>query len=190
MSGDVSAPRQVGDLTPAPYNPRRISGVQLASLRKAMERFGDLSGIVFNRRTGHLIGGHQRVKHLPIDAQITITERLDEPNEVRTTARGLVRLGDEQWTYREVDADEQWEKEANIAANQHGGTFDDLALEGLLLELQAVEADLPRLGFTRTQLARLLLKPEDFKPESIEDQGRLDRRERVRCPECGAEFVP
>jgi hypothetical protein len=146
--------------------------------------------VVYNRRTARLIGGHQRVKHLAPDAQITITERLEKPNAVRTTARGVIRLGDELWTYREVDADEQWEKEANIAANQHGGSFDTLALEDLLHELKAGASDLPTLGFSRFQLAQLLLTPDDFKPAELEEQGRLDRRERVRCPECGTEFVP
>lgn len=34
----------------------------LRALQKSMAEFGDLSGIVFNRRTGNLIGGHQRIK--------------------------------------------------------------------------------------------------------------------------------
>ena len=56
--------RSIGDLEHADYNPRKIGDRALHVLGEAMVRFGDLSGIVFNRRTGRLIGGHQRTKHL------------------------------------------------------------------------------------------------------------------------------
>lgn len=32
--------------------------------------------------------------------------------------------------------------------------------------------------------------PPDFQPGSIDDQGRLDEKAKVTCPECGAEFTP
>lgn len=54
----------VADLMPSSYNPRTITDEKLMMLGKAMQEFGDLSGIVFNIRTGQLIGGHQRIKHL------------------------------------------------------------------------------------------------------------------------------
>lgn len=49
------------DLAAAPYNPRRISEDAAAGLRGSIETFGDLSGIVWNERTGNLVAGHQRV---------------------------------------------------------------------------------------------------------------------------------
>jgi hypothetical protein len=55
---------QVKDLKPAGYNPRKISKEKLAALKKSLEEFGDLSGIVYNSRTRTLIGGHQRIKNL------------------------------------------------------------------------------------------------------------------------------
>ena len=53
-----------GDLSPASYNPRKISPEQLKALGDALKVFGDLGGIVRNRKTGNLVGGHQRVKSL------------------------------------------------------------------------------------------------------------------------------
>ncbi len=62
------------DLKPAEYNPRTISDDQLERLKKSLEEFGDLSGIVFNRQTGNLVGGHQRLKVIPEGADIDKTE--------------------------------------------------------------------------------------------------------------------
>jgi len=45
---------------PAPWNPRRITAEALAGLRASIETFGDLSGIVVNDTTGHIVCGHQR----------------------------------------------------------------------------------------------------------------------------------
>ncbi len=42
---------QIKDLKPAAYNPRKITDAQLARLKKSLEEFGDLSGIVVNVRT-------------------------------------------------------------------------------------------------------------------------------------------
>lgn len=41
---------KVKDLKPAGYNPRKISKEKLAALKKSLEEFGDLSGIVVNAR--------------------------------------------------------------------------------------------------------------------------------------------
>ncbi len=48
----------VRDLTASPKNPRTISEKRLAQLGKTMAKFGDLSSITFNQRSGHLVSGH------------------------------------------------------------------------------------------------------------------------------------
>lgn len=52
------------DLVPAPYNPRTISPEALAGLQASVERFGLVEPVVWNRRTGRVVGGHQRLKAL------------------------------------------------------------------------------------------------------------------------------
>lgn len=52
------------DLKPSEYNPRRISDEAFEGLGGSIERFGMLSHIVWNKRTGNIVGGHQRYKHL------------------------------------------------------------------------------------------------------------------------------
>jgi len=99
----------------------------MASLKKSLTRFGDLGGIVFNRASGNLVGGHQRVAAFRSDpeAKIVITEQLDPPDSCGTVAVGFVVVLGTRHGYRVVEWDSLTESAANIAANQHGGEFDD-----------------------------------------------------------------
>lgn len=54
----------LADLKPAPYNPRRIDAGAMAGLTASIERFGNVQPIVFNRRSGHVVGGHRRLEVL------------------------------------------------------------------------------------------------------------------------------
>ncbi|OGP65897.1 MAG: hypothetical protein A3K22_05755 [Deltaproteobacteria bacterium RBG_16_42_7] len=145
------------NLKPADYNPRIITDEQLERLKKSLAEFGDLSGIVFNRRTGHLVGGHQRLKCLPADAKIEKKD-LKEKTKTGTVAQGFIIFdGGEKHTYREVDWDEATEKMANIAANKHGGEWDDDKLGELLKELSEMPVfDIDLIGFETNELNNIL----------------------------------
>lgn len=136
----------IGQLAPNPGNPRRISEDQIARLKKSLKEFGDLSGIIFNRKTGHLVGGHQRVKVLPADARI----------EMLTATHGIVTIDGDEFVYREVEWDETKEKAANIAANQHGGEWALKELTEWIHELDAENIDMDLLGFSKEELDRVL----------------------------------
>jgi hypothetical protein len=99
----------IKDLKPASYNPRKISDEQLERLKKSLQEFGDLSGIVYNRRTGNVIGGHQRLKCLPPDAKIEKKD-LKERSKTGTVAEGWIVIDGEKFIYREVDWDEAIKK--------------------------------------------------------------------------------
>lgn len=60
---DIRAKR-LDELDPAPWNPRAIGDRALDGLRASIDRFGLVEPIVWNERTGHVIGGHQRLKVL------------------------------------------------------------------------------------------------------------------------------
>ena len=51
--------KRIDELDPAPFNPRTISSEALDGLYHSVERFGLVELIVWNRRTGHVVGGHQ-----------------------------------------------------------------------------------------------------------------------------------
>lgn len=129
----------VRELAPAAHNPRVISEKRHAQLGKTMTKFGDLSGITYNRRTGRLITGHQRVKHLQQNAKI---ERKAKTDETGTVAVGSIG----KWSYREVDWDEKTEKAACIAANAAGGHFDEAKLDKLVKELDGSGFDMDLCG--------------------------------------------
>ncbi len=108
---------QVKDLKPAGYNPRKITKAQLERLKKSLQEFGDLSGIVFNVRTQTLIGGHQRNKALDPSWPIIKEPQTDATG---TVAAGYIETPHGRFVYREVDWPETKEKMANIAANKQG----------------------------------------------------------------------
>jgi hypothetical protein len=143
---------KAGNLKPADYNPRRISDEKLAALRKSMEEFGDLSGIVVNVASGNLIGDHQRTKCF--DPSWPIRKRKHED------ACGTVAVGDIAtpwglWSYREVNWPREKEIAANIAANKHGGEFDDVKLQDLFSELKIADADMLVTGFSEKEIEHI-----------------------------------
>jgi hypothetical protein len=146
---------QVKDLKSAGYNPRKISKEKLAALKKSLEEFGDLSGIVFNVRTQTLIGGHQRTKNLDPTWPIVKEPQADRTG---TVSAGYVETPHGRLTYREVDWPEIKEKQANIAANKHGGEFDDLLLKELLEEIKLEEPllDMELIGFDEKEINAIL----------------------------------
>jgi hypothetical protein len=101
-----------------------------------------------NRRTGELVSGHQRTKTLPADAEIHYEKKFETPTAVGTVAHGYIKIGEERFTYREVDWDETKATAAMVAANAHGGEWDEAKLQDILKELQtAGNLDIELTGF-------------------------------------------
>lgn len=169
---------KVKDLRANPENPRRITDEKLALLEKSLRAFGDLSGIVFNRQTERLVGGHQRTKVLPETAEVYIEKKYSEPTPTGTVAEGYVIVNGERYSYREVEWSEEREKAANIAANASGGRFDNAMLSDWVLDLDHVNFDLDLLCFSKKQLDDLMAPIE--KSESA-------RNKTKPCPKCGYE---
>lgn len=46
-------------LSKSKNNPRKITKSALAELKKSLEEFGDISGVVHNLETGDVLGGNQ-----------------------------------------------------------------------------------------------------------------------------------
>jgi hypothetical protein len=139
--------KKISDLRPADYNPREITESALNGLGKSIEEFGDLSGIVFNKRTGNLVAGHQRVR--------TLKEQYGDL-EIKN---GKIKLpGGEVFTVRVVDWEEDKEKLANVSANNPAIQGDwtnglDEMLDGLqeidfalFQELKLDEIEVPTVG--------------------------------------------
>lgn len=145
----------LAQLSANPKNPRRVTDTKLEMLKKALAEFGDLSGIIFNQKTGQLVGGHQRVKVLPPDAKITLRKTFDKPTKSGTTAEGFVEIDGEEFAYREVSWSETKEKAANIAANKGAGDWDFPQLTEWMTELDAEGFDKELTMFDEDELERL-----------------------------------
>lgn len=79
----------------APYNPRTIGEKEQKALRKSLKTHGLVETLIYNKRTGNLVGGHQRLSQLDI---------LEGTHEYDLTVA-------------QIDVTEKQEKELNIALN-------------------------------------------------------------------------
>ncbi len=156
---------KIEDLKPAPYNPRTISGTAQAGLAKSIERFGDLSGIVWNEKTGHVVSGHQRIDRLK---SLGATFREEPPAFV---------LGDRVFPVRVVSWTETKEKAANVTANNPhiAGEFD-ATLDALLEEIRADVPEFDELG-----LEMLLADVEPVSESAVTDaEPQISRADELR----------
>jgi ParB-like chromosome segregation protein Spo0J len=134
----------IDQLKPAPYNPRgelRQGSPAYRKLAASLREFGLVEPLVWNELTGHVVGGHARLRIL---RELGVTE----------VPVSVVRLSTER------------EKALNIILNNREaqGRYDPAKLAELLGELQGLpEFDLT--GFGRDDLAALRLEPlPDLEP--------------------------
>lgn len=118
--------RTIKELKAYDKNPRKMTKDDYKVLSESLDEFGDLSGIIFNRTSGNLVGGHQRTNHFKSkhDAKVILTETFDTPTKTGTVAQGYVTSEGEKYAYREVEWDEDKEARANILANKVSGQWD------------------------------------------------------------------
>jgi len=102
------------ELVPAPYNPRKDlkpGDAEYEKLKKSIEAFGYVDPLIWNQRSGYVVGGHQRLKILKDMGY----------SEVECVV---------------VDLELDREKALNVALNKISGDWDlpllkDLMLSGL-----------------------------------------------------------
>jgi DNA modification methylase len=134
--------KKISEISPAKYNPRKISDEAMGRLTKSLAEFGNIQPITWNARTGNVVGGHQRLK----------------------VYQAMGKTEVEVWA---VDLDEQKEKAANIALNKLAGEFDLPALKDILQDIDTGEIDLEITGFGMDEIALMM---EDAHPEVTEDE--------------------
>ena len=110
---------EISKLNPAKYNPRKDlkpGDTEYEKLKRSMSEFGYVEPIIWNKRTGNIVGGHQRYKILKDlnyqDAECVV-----------------------------VDLDEVHEKALNVALNKISGEFDIPLLTDLLRDLSVNDFD-------------------------------------------------
>jgi len=121
-------------LKAAKYNPRKNlkpGDAEYEKLRRSIEEFGYVEPVIWNRRTGNIVGGHQRFKI-------------------------LTDQGAEEIDCVVVDMDMQREKALNIALNKVSGEWDTPLLEDLLKDLSDSGFDVSLTGFEAADLSDLI----------------------------------
>ena len=111
--------KRTADLIPADYNPRKDlkpGDPEYDKLKRSMEQFGYVEPVIWNKTTGRVVGGHQRLKVL-MDMGVT---------EVECVV---------------VELNEEREKALNIALNKISGDWDKDKLMLLISDLQGADFD-------------------------------------------------
>tara|TARA_Y100000310_G_scaffold90528_3_gene87834 strand:- start:9701 stop:10285 length:585 start_codon:yes stop_codon:yes gene_type:complete len=179
--------KTIKELKPAEYNPRKISDKKLALLKKTLKEYGDLSGIVFNNKTGNLVGGHQRLKALPADSKITKESFTDK---MGTVAKGTINTKFGEFVYREVEWSLEKEKAANIAANKGAGEWDFTELKNVLESLDTGTFDFELTGFELDEVEALLNDShlDTYEEEIREKEFDENIETKNCCPKCSYEW--
>lgn len=160
----------INKINPAPYNPRqelKPGDVEYEKLKKSIQEFGYVDPLIWNERTGNLVGGHQRFKI-------------------------LVAEGYQELDVSVVNMEPAQEKALNIALNKIAGDWDEDLLINLLQELQGGDIDLSLTGFDNVDLKRMIgdIEVPDFSEGTEDDQGDLSvlSSKLITCPHCHEEF--
>ena len=138
---------EVSKLNAAPYNPRvdLMPGMpEWEKLKRSIEQFGNVEPIVWNQRTGNVVGGHQRLKVLTDMGYTTV------PCSI-------------------VDLDEAEEKLLNIALNKIKGQWDYDKLEAILKDFDFEVATAS--GFSAEEIAILLASDDDLEEDDVDYSG-------------------
>ena len=134
-------------LIPADYNPRKDlkpGDPEYEKLKRSIEEFGYVEPIIWNKRTGRVVGGHQRLKV-------------------------LLSLGIKEVECVIIEMDDEKEKALNIALNKISGDWDKEKLALLISDLNASDFDVSLTGFEPSELEDLFkdsikdrIKEDDF----------------------------
>jgi hypothetical protein len=170
------AKQTLAGLKPNPKNPRKITDAKARMLRDSLARFGDISGLVFNRTSGQLVGGHQRVEAFKGlgASDVTLTKQYDVPSHAGTVAEGHVDISGERYAYREVEWDEATEKAANLAANKGAGEWDLAQVAEWVDELAEVSFDLDLTMFDADEREGLMPDSQLIEEKFAEEDDLAD----------------
>lgn len=149
---------EINKINLAKYNPRmdlQPGDPDYEKLKRSMEEFDLVEPLVWNKRSGNLIGGHQRLKI-------------------------LIKQGKTDVDVSVVDLPDSKEKALNLALNKIQGNWDIPKLKDLLQELDTGEFDMEITGFDEEEIEDLINK---YAVQDIDDLLKeLDLSEAIDKP--------
>ena len=132
-------------LNPAAYNPRvdlKPGDKEYEKLKRSINEFGYVEPVIWNRQTGNVVGGHQRLKV-------------------------LLDMGQTEIDCVVVDLDLSHEKALNIALNKIQGDWDEDKLAAIMADFDAEAFDVSLTGFDAGEVDALLNR--FYSHEAVED---------------------
>ena len=159
----------LADMKPAEYNPRldlKPGDIAYERLKKSVIRFGLLQPIVWNQRTGNIVGGHQRYKI-------------------------LVEMGAEKVMCAVVDKSLEDEMAANAAMNKASGRWENTLLKEMFESMDRATIDYDAIGFDQEEVDHLFTQLDQLDDDEIFDFDMEPEKKEpmVKCPHCGKKFV-
>jgi hypothetical protein len=155
---------KLADLQVAEYNPRMIKDDALVGLERSLDLYGLVQPIIWNKKTGHIVGGHQR--------------------KVVLEKKGIVET-----EVVVVDLPLEKEKTLNIALNNEHiqGQWDYEKLSAMLKEMDTEFREM-------TLLPAFEIEPlvqGEWKPDAVNFDSPVEKEPESRtvvCPHCNKEF--
>jgi len=149
-------------INPAPYNPRKDlkpGDPEYEKIKRSIEEFELVEPLVWNKRSGNLIGGHQRYKVL-------------KEKKVKTVEVSV------------VDIPPSREKALNIALNKIQGEWDYPKLKDLITEIDTGEFDIEITGFDEIELKEIFdYEIKGIKFDSDKNIDNSNSRIIIYCPD-------
>ena len=136
---------EIDKINPAKYNPRldlQPGDSDYEKLKKSMQEFDLVEPLIWNKRSGNLVGGHQRLKI-------------------------LIEQGKTDVEVSVVDLPDSKEKALNLALNKISGDWDLPKLKDLLQELDTGEFDMEIAGFDDIEIENLMT--QFYEPDEKDD---------------------
>lgn len=138
-------------LNPATYNPRKDlkpGDKEYEKLKRSISEFGYVEPVIWNKTTGNVVGGHQRLKV-------------------------LLDLGQTEIDCVVVELTEEREKALNLALNKIQGDWDETKLSALMAEFDATTFDVSLTGFDADEVDALLNK--FYSKDAVQDDFDVDK---------------
>lgn len=142
--------KKIDELLPASYNPRKDlkpGDSEYEKLKRSLMQFGYVEPVIWNKVTGCVVGGHQRIKVLK-------------------------ELGVNELECVIVELDEEREKALNIALNKISGEWDKDKLALVIADLQGTDFDVSLTGFDPAEIDDLF--KDSLKDKIHDDEFDVD----------------
>ena len=140
---------KLADMAPAEYNPRKDlqpGDHEWEKIENSLETFGMVEPIVFNERSGRIVGGHQRAKI-------------------------LAHNGEEEVDVSIVDLSDEDEKILCAKLNRVQGYWDTTKLAELLTEIKEATGSIEATGFDEWEMESLTKEYDHMMEDDFTDAG-------------------